>query len=361
MHPSAVGHFAPNGTYLDTAAYGLPPHAAVLAMTEAMEQWQTGSGRWQVDWDPAGEDCRTSLASIIGTASNDVALVPAVSVGVGIAASMLGPGDEVVVPEDEFASLLLPLIAAAEMRGARVRRVPFEEVSGALNAATALVATSHVRSNGGGLMSLDTLMAAADATETPVLLDATHSAGILPIEMARRGIDIVVAAGYKHLLCPRGVGLLAVSPRMRERISPLCASWRAQTDPYSNYFGGGLDKLAPGGSRFDVSLAWFSWVGARASLSLLDAVPAQERERWCVGLADALADALQLSPTGSSILSVPVRGDRATITTALDAAKLRVSSGQDAVRVSFHLYNGPDDVGCAADVLSPFCDRTRRD
>jgi selenocysteine lyase/cysteine desulfurase len=192
-----------------------------------------------------------------------------------------------------------------------------------------------------------------------VLLDATHSAGVLPIEMARRGIDLVVAAGYKHLLCPRGVGLLAISARMQERIVPLCASWRAQADPYSDYFGGGLDKLAPDGSRFDVSLAWFSWVGARASLSLLDGVPAHERERWCVGLADALADALQLRPTGSSILSVPVRGDRTTVAAALDAAKLRVSHGQDAVRVSFHLYNGPNDVDRAATVLASLRDPAR--
>jgi selenocysteine lyase/cysteine desulfurase len=58
------------------------------------------------------------------------------------------------------------------------------------------------------------------------------------------------------------------------------------------------------------------------------------------------------------MLSVPVRGDRAKIAAALDAAKVRVSHGQDAVRVSFHLYNGPDEVDRAADVLSAFCDRT---
>ena len=359
MHPAAVGQFKPTGTYLDTAAYGLPPRATVEAMTDAIDQWQTGIGRWPVDWDPAGEECRTLLASIIGASPSDVALVPAVSVGVAIAASLLKPGDEVVVPEDEFASLLLPLVVAANESGAKVRRVPFEDVPAALSASTALVATSHVRSNGGGLMDLDKLMAAAGATATPVLLDATHSAGVLQIEMARRGIDIVVAAGYKHLLCPRGVGLLAIAPHMQERIAPLCASWRAQSDPYDDYFGGGLDKLAPSGLRFDVSLAWFSWVGARASLSLLDGVPAHERQSWCVGLADGLADVLQLRPTGSSIVSVPVRGDRATIAGALDTAQLRVSQGHDSVRVSFHLYNGPEDVDRAATVLAPLRDPRR--
>jgi len=251
MHPAAVGHFAPIGTYLDTAAYGLPPRATVAAMTGAIEQWQAGRGRWQVDWDPAGEDSRTLLASIIGTSPADVALVPAVSVGVGIAASLLTPGDVVVVPEDEFASLLLPLVAAAELRGARVRRVPFGDLAGALSASTALVATSHVRSNGGGLMALDTLMAAADATATPVLLDATHSAGVLPIEMARRGIDVVVAAGYKHLLCPRGRGESRhCAPPGAPRQTPTATTSAAVS---TNSLPAGLDSMSRSrGSRGSV-------------------------------------------------------------------------------------------------------------
>ena len=38
---------------------------------------------------------------------------------------MLGPGDEVVVPADEFTSSLFPLLVAKD-RGAVVREVPFD-------------------------------------------------------------------------------------------------------------------------------------------------------------------------------------------------------------------------------------------
>ena len=50
------------------------------------------------------------------------------SVGVGLVAAGLGPADEVVVPDDEFTSVLFPLLVARE-RGATVREVPFDRLS----------------------------------------------------------------------------------------------------------------------------------------------------------------------------------------------------------------------------------------
>ncbi len=359
VHPAAAGRFAPAGTYLDTASYGLPPRAALEASERALAQWRAGAARWPVDWDPAGERCRTLLGSIVGVDARDVALVPAVSVGVATVASMLGPADEVLVADDEFASLLLPLVAAEAERGARVRRVPFDALVGELRASTALVAVSHVRSNGGGTIDLDALAAAARATRTPVLLDATHSAGVLEIDAARRGIDFVVAAGYKHLLCPRGVGVLTVAERWHDRLVPRCASWRAQADPYGDYFGGDLGKLAAGAARFDVSLAWFSWVGAEPALELLASVPGVERSAWCVGLADAFARAVGVEPTGSSVVGVPVRGAREEVAAALDRAGVRVTCGDGSIRASFHLYNDDEDVERGAAALAPLVDAAR--
>lgn len=358
-HPAVGDRFAPAGTYLDTASYGLPPAAAIAASERALAQWREGSALWPADWDPAGEDCRRLLASIVGADVADVALLPAVSVGVAIVASMLQAGDEVLVAEDEFASLLLPLVVAEAERGVRVRRVPYGDLVDAVSSDTALVAVSHVRSNGGGMIDLDALTSAARAAGAPVLLDATHSAGVLDLGVGRRGIDFLVAAGYKHLLCPRGVAVLTVAERWRDRVLPRCASWRAQADPYGDYFGGDLERLADGAARYDVSLAWFAWLGARESLALLDELTAVERERWCVGLANRLAERLDVEPTGSSVLGLPVRGARAEVAAALAAQRLRVTCGDGSVRVSFHLYNDDADVERAAAVLAPMLDVPR--
>ena len=58
------------------------------------------------DWDPAGDACRKLIAPILGAPEREVVLLPAVSVGVGLVAASLQEGEEVLVPDDEFRSLL---------------------------------------------------------------------------------------------------------------------------------------------------------------------------------------------------------------------------------------------------------------
>jgi selenocysteine lyase/cysteine desulfurase len=337
--------------YVDSATYGLPPRSTVEALRRALEGWQTGAAVWEEDWEPAGDACRHEIAPILGAPADEIALVPAVSVGVGPVAAALGPGDEVVVPDDEFHSLLLPLAAVAERRGASVRRVPFADVAGAVGPRTTLVATSHVRSNGGGVQDLDAVALAARGAGARVLVDATHAAGIVPIDAAARGLDVVVAAAYKHLLCPRGVAFVRVAPEAQRALTPVNASW-VSTDPRT-YYGGGGDQLADDARRFDVSLAWHPWVGAVESLRFLNAIPAEERFGWTTGLASDFAARLGLEPTGSSFLCVPVRVSLDELRRALDEADVAAAIRQGEARISFHVYNTPADVDYVAGVLAP--------
>src|SRR5207248_9915981 len=115
--------------YVDSAGSDRPPKPSVHALQRALAAWQAGTADYEEDWEPAGDLCRAEIAPILGAPAAEIALLPAVSVGVGLVAAALGPADEIVVPDDEFHSLLLPLAAAAERRGAVVRKVPFHEVA----------------------------------------------------------------------------------------------------------------------------------------------------------------------------------------------------------------------------------------
>src|SRR4051812_23728401 len=106
-------HPAEGLTYLDTATYGLPPDPTLWAMREATDAWQAGTGVW-VDWDREAERARTAFGRLIGAPSSRVALMPSVSVGVGLVAADLKPGDRVVVPAADFTSVLFPLFVARE-------------------------------------------------------------------------------------------------------------------------------------------------------------------------------------------------------------------------------------------------------
>jgi selenocysteine lyase/cysteine desulfurase len=335
--------------YVDSATVGLPPKQTVEALKRALSSWQAGTAKWDEDWEPAGELCRQEIAPMLGAPAEEIALVPAVSVGVAPVAAALGPDDEVVVPDDEFDSLLLPLATLAEQRGARVRRVPFREIAGAVGPRTTVVATSHVRSNGGAVQDLDAVAASAAAVDARVVVDATHSAGLLPIKSADRGLDVVLAAAYKHLLCPRGVAFARMAPDAQRVYAPVSASW-VSVDPRS-YYGSGVRQLAADARRFDVSLAWHAWVGALESLRLLNAIPADERCRWCVSLASELADRVEVEPTGSSFLSVPVDVPVDELIRQLADADVAAAIRAGEVRVSFHIYNTRADVDYVASVL----------
>jgi selenocysteine lyase/cysteine desulfurase len=271
-----------------------------------------------------------------------------VSVGAGVVlASFRG---EVLVPDDEFASVLLPALANERVR---VRRVPFDQLAASVSERTVLVVTSQVRSNDGRVQDIPAVLRSARRVGAAVLVDATHAAGILPIDP---GVDFVLAAAYKHLLCPRGVAFLRIAERHWPRVPALAGSWRSAASPHEHYYGPTLDDLAPTAARYDVSLAWHAWAGAEPALSFLDGVPAGRRREWCVGLADHLAKLLALEPTGSSIVAVPVKPAQAA-REALRRARVIASGQGGTIRLSFHLYNDIADAETAAEVLSSFVHR----
>jgi selenocysteine lyase/cysteine desulfurase len=344
--------FAPtHQVYLDTATYGLPPTATFDALVEAAAGWWSGTMAYEEDWEPAGEACRQLVAPTLGGDPVRVALMPAVSVAVALVGATLDDRSVILLPDGEFASLALPLVVAARLAGADVRTAPFAALADAVDRTVTLVATSHVRSNGGATQDLAALAGAARSVGAQVLVDASHSAGILPLAADRLPIDYVVAAAYKHLLCPRGVAFLSVGADT-PMPPALTASWRGLRSE-SDFFTTDPDDLDEGGAGLDVSLAWHPWTGARRSLELLSAIPADDRREWCVGLATKAADTLGLEPTGSSVLGVPTSDDPQTVKSMLSKRSIVAAVRAGEVRISFHVYNTEEHVEAAVETLGP--------
>jgi selenocysteine lyase/cysteine desulfurase len=338
--------------YLDTATYGLAPLPTTEAMRHALTQWESGTARWIEDWDVVAEAARTRYADIVGVAARNVSLVPAASVGVGTVAAGLPHGARVVVAEREFTSLLFPLLVA-ERRGAHVTEAPVEHLAERIDPHTDLVAFSLVSMQTGEVAPLADIVAAAHAVRARVLVDATH--GIPFVDPLAASVDFVVCAAYKHLLCPRGTAFLTVRDDRLDELVPWNANWRSADDPYGRYVGGPL-SLSESAARFDPSMAWHLWIGAAASLDLIDA---WRRSGGLDSVRDrttTLAERLGLAPTGSSIVAAPVR-DMAEARTALDRARIKAGVHTTAVRLSCHVYTRDADIDRAVDVLAPLVAR----
>jgi selenocysteine lyase/cysteine desulfurase len=338
-------------TYMDAATFGLPPRACTEAIRGALDAWAAGTADWIADWDRPAEGTRADFAALVGVPEANVALLPAVSVGVGWVASTLGPGDEVVVPADEFTSLLFPFLVARE-RGVVVREVAIGELAAAVDERTSVVATSLVQMQTGLRADLPTILAAAARVGARVLLDATQAVPFTMPDEDLAAVDYVLVHGYKHLLCPRGAVFMVIRGDRQAGLAPEAANWRTAPDPYGQYFGGPLNQ-GPGARRFDVSLAWLAWVGAKASLATLRGWQAAGALDSVWSLARSMAHQAGLPGTPSTLVCIPVAhpdGARA----ALRAAGVRASVRGTAVRLSVHVWNTDEDVRRALDLLGPF-------
>jgi len=347
-------HPAPGSIYLDTATYGLPPQPTVDAMTRALAMWQAGTASWIDDWDAPADATRGLFASLVGAPEARVSRIPQASVGIGLVAAGLGPGDEVVVPDDEFTSTLFPLLVA-EKRGAVIRQVPLAGLLDAIRPSTTLVAASLVQMQTGRTLDLASVADAAERVGAQLLIDGTQGIPFVPLEGLIDRVDYLVCSGYKHLLCPRGVSFLVVREDHWETLQPLNANWRAADQPFGRYFGGPL-TLAPDAARFDVSMGWIAWVGGLSSLTLLAEWKRTGILEGVVGHAQELARRLGVPWAGSTLVSAPI-ADGEAATRALAAAGVKAAHRGTGIRFAPHVWTTADDIAAAADAIGPLVSR----
>ena len=160
--PSLLFRSAEGLAYLDTATYGLAPLPTTAAMRHALAAWEAGTARWIEDWDVVAEVARRDFAEIVGVDPANVALLPAASVGVGIVAASLQPNARIVVAENEFTSLLFPLLVA-QQQGATVTEVPIDQLADCIDPETDLVAFSLVHMQTGQVAPAADIIAQARA------------------------------------------------------------------------------------------------------------------------------------------------------------------------------------------------------
>jgi alanine-glyoxylate transaminase / serine-glyoxylate transaminase / serine-pyruvate transaminase len=198
------------------------------------------------------------LKRLLGQAQGDVFLYAANGHGVWEASieNLAAPGQAVLVPgtghfSDGWAT-------QAEALGRVVVRTPWREgwpidaeaVEQALRDDRAhtirAVFAVHTDTASGITSDIPALRRALDAARHPALLvaDVVASAGCSPFEMDAWGVDVALGASQKGLMCPPGLGFLAVNPRAfvhAQQTSAPRAYWdfvsRQHAVSYRKFFG----------------------------------------------------------------------------------------------------------------------------
>jgi selenocysteine lyase/cysteine desulfurase len=331
-------HFPAARGYLDSATCGLPSRDTVAAVSQHLDMWRDGEGSLPRLHAPV-EQSRALFARLAGVEVGAVAVGNQVSVAVGVVAASLPAGACVVLVEDDFTSLLWPFLIRTDLR---CTVVPLRDLADAVARDCDWVAVSTVQSRDGALADLPSLRAAADAVGARVLLDATQSAGWLPMDASQW--DVAVAAAYKWLLAPRGTAFTVVRPDVLAELRPTSPGWYAGEDVPTSYYGA-PPRLAPDARGLDVSPAWLCWAGTAPALQLLLEVGVEAVHAHDVGLANAFRALLDLPPSDSAVVSLDADVD------ALQVAGVRCAGRDGRARLAFHLYNDSDDVDLAARAL----------
>jgi len=217
--------------FLNAASWSPLP----LASQEAGRIGVARKGRpWMLDAGFAAEQherARRAAAALIHAEPADVALIPSVSYGVATAAKIFSPptGSRVLVLQDDHSSPVLEWTTRAQAGNFVVETVsrPADgDWTAAVLAAVerpgappvGLASISSVHWSDGGLLDLIRIAAGLRRHGAALLVDATHSAGVMPLDVAALDPDFLVFPTYKWVLGPYGRAFLYVARRHQDGV-----------------------------------------------------------------------------------------------------------------------------------------------
>jgi selenocysteine lyase/cysteine desulfurase len=232
---------------------------------------------------------------------------------------------------------------------------------------TRVISISHVQYLTGQRLDLGALADLAHNHGAVLVVDATQSAGQVPIDVAAADVDVVITGAYKWLGSTFGAAVCYLAPSVIDRFNPPFVGWRSTVDPYE------LDAhfLPLAGSARKMEYSTMSYASAFAlglSIRYTLGLGVGSVLRHNLDLADQLLAGLD--ERGATILTPRQRDMRAGIVTArfegrdgedvarrLTEGGVIVSPRVGSTRFSLHHYNTPADVDGALavldDVLSP--------
>jgi selenocysteine lyase/cysteine desulfurase len=181
--------------------------------------------------DKQHERARAAAAALIGADASDVALVSSVGYGVAIAGKLLPipSGSRVLVLANDHTSPVLEWVARADAQGFTVETVAqpadgdwtsavLEAIGRPGAAPLSLASISSIHWSDGGMLDIDTIRRALRQQGAALLLDATHSVGVIATDVKKLDPDFLIFPTYKWVLGPYGRAFVYVAKRHQDGV-----------------------------------------------------------------------------------------------------------------------------------------------
>jgi len=280
-------------------------------------------------------------------------------------------GSNIVSTRASFPSTVYPWSRVADANGAEVRLADHnsdlytdpEDILSLIDERTSVVTLSHVEYSSGQRYDLSRFAKAAHSVGALLVVDATQSLGMVPIEAANTGADVIVSSGYKWLRGTYGAAVGYISPSVRPHLYPGLLGFRSHNDIWDLQ----ADRLTlpEDASRFEYTTIHFGAVlGLAAAVDEICEIGPEKVWAHDIGLADKVIEGA--NRLGLSIVSPMSEDERSAIVSLRmpegvssesiarrlqDEHSILVTSRAGLLRVSPHIDNSLEEVGMLFDAL----------
>ena len=285
--PSELAAFRSQVPITSSRAY-LFNGALAPAATPVRSAWDAWSEAWSTDpnavYTPDGlvkssEELRATFARLIHADPACIAVTDNTSRAANIAVRVLQERHKgnVIVDEGTYPSSLFPWYTSGdwEVRTAATDGVADAAVALAqhIDADTVAVCISHVAPHTGRRHDLGAISAAAHAHGAALFVDAAQSTGVVPIDVLRDGVDVLVTTAMKWLMGPPGVGLIYLAPSILADAPVLDVGYRGFARPVGGLPRDRMPEIVSDARRYELGIPNLPGVvAAKAGIDLLQRV-----------------------------------------------------------------------------------------
>ena len=355
---------ANNFTYLNTANVGLMHKNAEKEINKWVEDLaKNGSNNFnEIAEQNVFLNLHTSAAKLINTNLNNIAAGSSATELLSSLAWAIMPlkGQNVVSTNIVFPSTVYPWMRIASSTGCEVRLskqknnfISTQSIIDLIDKNTSVVCISHVEYSNGQVFDLDLLSNAAKKYNALLIIDATQSAGAIPIDVKKTPIDAIVCGAYKWLCGPFGAAFMYVTPELSKKLEPGLVGFRSHKNMWE--LDASRVDYPNSAEKFEFStMAFGCALGLAKSIQYLAHIGVEDIYKYNRALADTLVDNLR---SKSAVITSPDNKGRSSIVTAyfkkkdsnkiveqLKKRKVYVSKRGKSIRFSPHLYNTIDDI-----------------
>ena len=267
----------------------------------------------------------------------------------------------VVSTETVFPSTIYPWQRVAKSTGCEIRLakeknnfINTDDIIALVDQNTAAVSISHVEYANGQLYDLELLADAVHAHNALLVVDATQSAGAIPIDIKAHNVDVLISGAYKWLCGPFGSAFMYLTPYLQEILEPGLVGFRSHENMWD------LDarriNYVSTAAKFEYStMAFGCALGLSESIDFIHKTGVETIFQHNKLLSDRLIEGML--ELGAKITSPLNDKDRTSIVRAhiksvdpyllkneLQNEQVFVSTRGNSIRFSPHLYNTLDDI-----------------